>query len=286
MSEVGTQYFLGETEVVNSYLGDMSVLVNPFSSFPYPITTNGLIMFLDGTQNVDTASGYWYSSYGSGNVTASLFGSPTWNSSNGVFSFTHQQGLETVPFPGPIDLRYTDEYTVIYTTRYTGTEADKHGRTLVSQVPPGAAFNNLLYNWTLGMYSGSYAGLPDTGPAYFAPDPNSAHWIFEPSGSYDTNWRVFAASATYTDVPGVQDPRTQNFYLNGAYITSSTTSSVYPAGPYGLGVNTGSFCDGTVGSSTRENSNCEISDILVYNRVLSNDEITEVYAFLANRVGI
>lgn len=285
MSEVSTQYFLGNTEIINSYVGDVSVLINPTPLAPYDIPLNGLLMFLDGEKNVDTASGYWYNSYG-GNVTASLFGAPNWDSSTGVFSFSSQQGLETTPKPGPIDLRYTPTYTVIYTTKYSGSISDKHGRTLVSLVPTGTTPISLLYNWTMGLYSGSYASLPGVGPAYFAPDPNINRWVFQPSGSYDTNWRVFAASATYTDVPGVQEPRTQNFYINGAYITSSTTSSVYPAGPYGLGVNTGSFCDGTVGAANRENSNCEIKDILVYNRVLSDAEITIVSNFLSDRVGI
>jgi hypothetical protein len=283
MGDIGTQYFLGNEEIINSYVGDTPIIINPFVPPPYPIPLDGLVMFLDGQKNVDTSSGYWYNSYG-GNVTASLFGSPTWDSGTGVLSFTHQQGFETKPTPGAIDLTYTPEYTVIYSGRYTGAITDKHGRILVSLSNTGPT--NLLRNWSLGNYSGSYAGLPGVGPAYIAPDPVVGKFVFQPSGSYDTNWRIFAATAEWNDIPGVHDPRTQSLYLNGEFITSSVTSSVYPAGPYGVGVNTGSYTDGIVGSSVYENSNCEVADILIYNKLLNADEILSASLFLANRVGI
>lgn len=286
MSLVGTQYFLGNTEVINSFVGDVPVLINPTSGPEYPIPLDNLIMFLDGTQNMDTASGYWYNSYG-GNVTASMFGAPNWDSENGVLSISNVQGFFTTPTPGPIDLRYTPEYTVIYGARYSGSVSDKHGRILTSQIHNKFAGPNFgLNNWTLGNYSGSYAGLPDVGPAYLAPDPVNAKFVFPPSGSYDTIWRVFGAVCEFTE-SGISDIRKQRFFLNGTFITSSLpSSSLYPAGPYGLSINTGSFTDGTTSSSVYENSNCEVSDIIVYNRTLSDAEVQLVSNFLANRIGI
>ena len=285
MSLQSTQYFLGNTEIIQSFVGDTPVLFEPFLAPPYPIPLDGLIMFLDGNQNLDTSSGYWYNSYG-GNVTASLFGSPTWDSEAGVLSISNVQGFYTIPTPGPIDLRYTPEYTVIYGGRYSGSVSDKHGRILTSQVVPPASNINLLYNWTLGNYSGSYAGLPSTGPAYLAPDPVNGKFVFPPSGSYDTNWRVFGAVCEFTE-SGVTDIRKQKFFLNGTFMTASLPSaSAYPAGPYGVSINIGSFTDGGTSSPTFENSNCEVSDILIYNRTLSDAEVTIVSNFLANRIGI
>jgi hypothetical protein len=286
MSEVSTKYFLGNTEIIQSFVGEDPVLFDPFPPPPYPIPLDGLIMFLDGTQNMDTSSGYWYNSYG-GNVTASLFGSPTWDSENGVLSISNVQGFFTTPRPGPIDLRFTPEYTVIYGGRYSGSVEDKHGRILTSQIHnPFGGPTFLLNNWTLGNYSGSYAGLPSTGPAYLAPDPVNGKFVFPPSGSYDTNWRVFGAVCEFTE-SGVSDIRKQRFFLNGEFITASLpSSSLYPAGPWGLSINTGSFTDGATSSPTFENSNCEVSDILVYNRTLSDAEVQLVSQFLADRVSI
>lgn len=284
MSEISTQYFLGETEIINSFVGDVPVLVNPVAKPQYDIPLDGLILFLDGTQNVNTSSGYWYNSYG-GNVTASFFGTPTWNSSTGIVSFTHQQGM-IVP-PSYINLRFAD-WTVVYGGRYTGNVTDKHGRLLNSLTDTGNPVL-LTYNWAMGMYSGSYfAGNPNVGPAWnFPPGVNESYWVFLPSGSYDTNWRIFGGIVDYTDVPGITDNFSSSFYVNGTMLTSSFMSSSYGGnGPYGLGINTGSYQDGTTGSNTYENSNCEISDILVYNRVLTNDEMIEVSNFLANRVGL
>jgi hypothetical protein len=285
MSTFGTQYFLGNTEIINSFVGDVPVLVNPIIAPPFDgLPLNGLIMFLDGEQNIDTASGYWYNSYGN-NITASFFGTPTWDSNNGVVAFTNLQGM-IVP-PSSIDLRYTD-YTIVYSGRYTGLVTDKHGRLLNSLTTTG---NPVLLtgNWSMGLYSGSYyGGYPNTGVAWLrAPGTTDNTWIFLPSGSYDTNWRVFAGSVDYTDVvPGAIENFSSSFYLNGTMLTSSFTSSAFAGGPYGLGINTGSFQDGTIGNSAYENSNCEIADILVYNRVLNSEEILSASLFLQNRVGI
>ena len=280
MATVSTQYFLGDTEIITSYLGNESILFNPLEIGGY-IPTGGLIVYLDGTQNVDTASGYWYNSYGE-NITASLFGSPTWDSNTGVLSFTHQQGLETIPKPGALQISQS-QFTIIYSGRYIGDATDKHGRILTSLVPDGVNRVSIDYNWTLGNYSGSYSGSSQTGPGWYA--PAIPQWVSQPSGSYDTNWRVFGGWGNWLNPNNISG----SFYLNGDFVNFETTPISYSPdniGPYGLGINTGSYTDGVVGGVTLENSNCEVADILVYNRILTDVEIQQTSLFLANRVGI
>ena len=58
----------------------------------------------------------------------------------------------------------------------------------------------------------------------------------------------------------------------------------YTAGPRGLGINTGSFCNGPAGGG--ENNTCEIADIVVYNKALSASEIASVSTYLGSRYGV
>jgi hypothetical protein len=270
--------FLGDKLVTLGYLGDIPLSdVNLGDN--YFIPSNGMLFFLDGTSYV--GSGDWYSVKGSVPVTASLFGSPTYDTNAKTFNFSQVQGFQTQT--GSLNLTQ-QSHTIIYSGKFSGSQSVKHGRMLTSLVGsdiPGRNPINNKYNWHIGSFSGSYAGLPGIGPAYFTP----ATFVFEPSGSYDENWRVYAC--TLQMLPGPTNGEL-NFYVNGNNLASiNKTQTFYNSlGPFGFGLNTGSYTDGVNAGANFENSACEIGDIVVYNRVLTNEELQIVSAYLENRVGI
>jgi hypothetical protein len=100
-------------------------------------------------------------------------------------------------------------------------------------------------------------------------------------------WRNFGVTFDYFSPAGDQ-AGTATVYVNGNEITSSAyqANSFMPIGPYGLCINSGSLYSPINPIIVLENSICEIGDILVYNRVLTNDEIQVVSSYLESRVGL
>ena len=108
-------------------------------------------------------------------------------------------------------------------------------------------------NWLLGPYS-SYS------QAYYANG-----WVHY-SGSTDTAWRIFGATENYS-------ANQRSFYVNNTAVVTNSTAGT--AGFNGLGVN-------VIG----ENSNCEVSFIAVWNRILTTTEMTVVYNAYKGRLGL
>lgn len=272
--------FLGDKLVTYGFLGDLPVRQTVLGN-DFPIPLDGLLFFLNGTDYA--GSGDWLSVTGSLPITASLFGTPTYDSNNQVFSFNSASGFLTQT--EGLNLS-TSSYSIFYTGRYSGSAEDKHGRLLVSLTPDNNPQNS-SYNWTLGMYSGSYQTpqLPDVGPAYVASNTGlPGDFILAPSGSYDTLWRSFGVTGNYLGLATID----VSVFVNGNEETSSIyqAAGLTPTGPLGFGINTGSYTTGTNVNPAFENSICEIGDVIVYNRVLTQTEIEFVTNYLNNRVGI
>lgn len=112
-------------------------------------------------------------------------------------------------------------------------------------------------NWLLGYWNG-YSSQ------YYA-----GGWISGAGGaSADTSWSMYT---------GTGDISTDKWSLwkNGTKVVTDSTSGV--AGPNGLGINTGAYI---------EKSDCEVSIILVYNRVLTDIEIMQNFNALRGRYGL
>jgi hypothetical protein len=110
-------------------------------------------------------------------------------------------------------------------------------------------------NWLMGHWNNSTEN-------YFAEG-----WISAvSSGASDTNWRILAStgSTTYDS---------WQMYVNGVQTYSNSNGA---AGPNNLGIN----------ANASERSNCEIGFLLVYNRVLSADEIKQNFNAMRGRYGI
>ena len=141
----------------------------------------------------------------------------------------------------------TGTYTVISAIRLTGGSNQR--------IITGASNNYLLGTWQ--GYVNEYFSEGWVSPTY--------------NTIADTNWRVYA---------GTVDTVADNYklYTNGVLQMSNTNGS---QGPYGININTGFYQ-----APTTEKSNCAISFLAVYNRVLSATEILQNYNTTKGRFGL
>jgi hypothetical protein len=214
MPEVGTQVYLGNTEInaAGLYFSDNLVSINSFITPAGPTyVTNGLVLYMDST----VAASYpgsgtsWYNLVPGYPYTGSL-------AANASYVAPY---LQTAASSGYINLTtdswYSVPYTVMSATRYI---AGSHQRMLAG-----------ANNWLLGQWSG-------TTENYYAEGS-----IALGSGPDDTNWRIYAGT-------GDQASDRYSFFLNGALTISGSTGG--SGGPdklaAGGGYNGGEPSDGQV----------------------------------------
>jgi hypothetical protein len=112
-------------------------------------------------------------------------------------------------------------------------------------------------NWLMGQWTG-------TTENYYAEG-----WVSSVSaGASDTNWRILAATGNIS-------ADSYSLYVNG---TNTVTNAGGSQGPNGFSL--GRYNGGS------EYSNSYISVLLVYNRVLTQEEITQNYNYYRSRFGL
>ena len=118
----------------------------------------------------------------------------------------------------------------------------------------GRMINAKGNNWLMGHWSNSVGN-------YFAEG-----WVTSAGfGGSDTKWRIYATTNNYqTD--------TWKFYINGSLVISNSNGS---AGPNGIRV-------GAL-SANNEYSDGSFSFLMIYSRILSDAEITQIYNTFAGR---
>jgi hypothetical protein len=238
---------------------------------PQPIPLDDLVFWLSGESYA--GSGDWVSVSGSLNVSASLFGNPTYSADTGTFIFTEFDGAVIGDF-SELNYRTNGQFSLVLLARYTGSISDKHGRILVSRVAPGVAVTNSTFNWLMGAYN-------DNTSCYYS--NAKLEFVFAPSGSYDTQFRTYVARNYGEQINVITDfTSSADFIVDGVLLGEKKSSGGGFSGFYGLGINTGSFCGGTAG--TLENSNCEVGDILLYNRKLTIEEADRISTYLTSRL--
>jgi hypothetical protein len=277
MSLKGTQYFLGNTEIINSFVGEDAVLFDPQLNISRPtgsVTTTNLLAWFKADEY--GGSGDWLSYTGSVAATASFGGSPSYN---GVgFEFTPTDYMQVQPYQSfnfneDDDAGFLPAYTIIVFGRYIGAEGDTHGRLLTGGVYT-ASTTSVNQNWHLGTYND---GTPKTQAFFTSPGLSGVGgFIYGPTGAYDTTFRMYAGSAKKSPTIPVN-----KFWLNGQLLNTKTARSIY-YGPYSVGINTGSYA--TPGGL--ESNNCEVGDILIYSAELATEEIFDIYNFIGPRFGI
>lgn len=120
----------------------------------------------------------------------------------------------------------------------------------------GRILASVSNNWLLG-------GWNNTSAAYYAEG-----WIHQPVGS-DTNWRIIAA--TENDGADVR-----SLWINN--VVTVTNSNGGDQGFNGLSVSRSGIYD--------EKSTCEVGFIYLYNRILTQAELTQIYEATKNRFGL
>lgn len=266
--------YVGNTIINDFYLGNQKI-DDVFTFDSASITTTNLLAWFR-PESYTSGSSTWLSYTGSVAATASLNGAtslPKWNNTTASFRFTDTQTLNVEP-RASFDLNNVD-YTIIVAGRFQGTASDKHGRLLVSMTH-GVTSTNLTRNWFLGTYDD---GTEKTNAFYTYGTTGGAGWVYGPTGSYDTTWRIYGGSA---DITG--GSTLLQYYVDGQFVSSSEYSVTGNIGPRSVGINTGSFCGGTAGGA--ENNNCEVGDILIYNRQLTEGEIKSIYRSLSSKYGL
>jgi len=260
MPEAGTQLYLGSTEInaAGLYFSDKLVSINPFSTpAAATIPTNGLQMLLDPTSYSGSGS-KWLSTYG--NATGSFTGSYIYSGS----TFFNMNTGSVCEFNTTASLDYSAQPNTFFVVgRSSGSATDQHGRLISAKAN----------NWLVGTYGGGGgAGATEYQRAY---DPGGASGFFDTS--YDTQWRV------YTGI--WQNSASASLYVNGAFVTTLLNPPSARVGFNGFSINNGGSQTGTAGGFS-ENTQADYGDIILYNRVLSDAEITTVYDVIKGKYGL
>lgn len=217
------------------------------TNFEYPnIITNGLVILLD--------AGFVASYPGAGDTIYDLSGNGNHGTLyNGVGYSSNSQGVLT--FDGVDDWVVTSgpnlistNYTVMGAARYSGAT---RGRMIT------APYSLNTNNWLMGHWNQSTEN-------YYAEG-----WISPVgAGPNDTNWRIYSANGNISS-------DTYRFYINNIFSTQQTGGSAGPnrfaISGYGIG---------------QESSTGEFSFLLAYNRILSDNEMTQNYNAFRGRFGL
>jgi hypothetical protein len=246
--EVGTQIFLGSTQLIGNslYLGNNNALLNPFERIEGSIPTGSVQMYFDSA-DWNGISSTLLGRYA--NATASLTNVTVGVSSSLNFT-TSSNLITTASGVSPVQAT-TSTVFAIYAS--SGSATDPHGRLL----------NSEFTNWLFGTYAGKFP--PDLTEIQYAWYNNQFVIV---SGSYDTNWHMMTGirhSATSASV-----------YIDNVYKTGSLQSNT---GFNGLTVN---FPIASPDESTQAN----IGVFGVYNRELTPTEITNLYNYYSSQYGI
>jgi len=211
----------------------------------------GLILWLDAAD--DTTF-----SYSSGTTVSQWRDKSGFNyhmtpPSSGPTRSTSQNSRKVVAFTtaqniqnSTIDLR-NSAYSIFVVDRYTNASSGT-GRILTS--------NSSYNNWLLGHWASETNKYYGNG------------WVYQTYSAADTNWKLYLGDW------GGPSNDSANFYATGTALATNSTGA--DAGPWYLGVN----IYGT------ELSNCEVAEIIVFNRLLSVTERKLVHTYLGQKWGI
>jgi hypothetical protein len=257
--------FLGNQSVGAAALGNLPVseIAHIFLTTPTIPTTN-LVFWLDAT-TFTTGSSTWTSNNGlaySGSFTGQTPVKKL-TDNGGAVNFTTSSAMR---IGGAASLNYeAQDFTIFVATRYSGSSTDRHGRLL----------NGVNNNWLAPTYGGGPgAGDTENTSAYY----NTSTFIILSGSIYDTQWRISTIVRDKTNT-------SSSFYVNSVLAASASNNSTTNGFNF-LSINNGQFNDGTVNPGTGEVTQGDVGDIVLYNSVLNQSQITEVYDILKGRYGL
>jgi hypothetical protein len=257
--------FLGNQSVGAAALGNLPVsqIANLFPFEP-AIPTDDLIFWLDAT-TFTTGSSTWQSNFGlaySGSLTG-VTPVQKLTDNGGAVNFTTSSAMR---IGGATTLDYqAEDFTLIVINRYSGSASDRHGRLLSSPIN----------NWLAPTYGGDGGG---GSTEYWAAYYNASTFIIQSGSIYDTEWRMSSVVRDTTNL-------SSSFYVNDS-LAATGASNATTNGFNTIAINKSAFSDGETNPGTGEVTQGDVGDVILYNRVLNQSEITEVYNALKGRYGI
>lgn len=260
MAVSATAIYLGNVNLGSTglYLGNIPMAINPFEDRGVEIPTNNLVFWLDPSTFV-TGSSTWVSNLGLSFSGSFVGPTPVKKPSDYVLNFTTSSAMT---FGGNASLNYTSsDFTIFVATRYSGSSTDRHGR-LIDGV------NN---NWLMPTYGGDGGG---GATEYWAAYYNTTSFVILSGSIYDTQWRISTVVRDKTNL-------SSSFYSN-AVLAASASNNATSEGFNGIRINAG----GLTNPGTGEVTQCDVGDIILYNRVLSQSEINTVYNAIKGRYGL
>lgn len=181
---------------------------------------------------------------GSGTIIYDMSG----NGNNGTL--TNGVGYSITPAGPVLTFDGINDYVTSATPNLSSTNYTVIGAARYSGATRGRIINASSNNWLLGHWSNSVAN-------YYAEG-----WITGIGvGGSDTNWRIYAGT-------GNIGADSYNFYINNTLNSGPSTAGAQ--GPNGITL-------GRYNLGNSEFSTAEFSFVLVYNRILTISEMTQVY---------
>jgi hypothetical protein len=256
--------FLGNQSVGAAALGNLPVSQIVVFPIAPTIPTTNLVFWLDA-KTFTTGSSTWTSNNGlaySGSFTGQT---PVQKRADngGAVNFTTSSAMR---IGGAASLNYTaEDFTIFVATRYSGSSTDRHGRLL----------DGVTNNWLAPTYGGGGGGGDtENTSAYY----NTSAFIILSGSIYDTQWRISTIVRDKTNT-------SSSFYVNSVLAATGATNAT-TQGFNGLAINNGQAATGTVNPGTGEVTQGDVGDIVLYNSVLNQSQITEVYDILKGRYGL
>ena len=247
MAEVGTRMYLGN-HLVGTYVDGVEVFTNTFEyeEAPGSYVTDGLILAWD----IGNPSSY----PGTGTTIYDLSGNDYSGSLIGGVTYSSDYG-GVLEFDGTGVVRTATSLTP--DLRYVSHSV--MGASRYNGATRGRMINAYDDNWLMGNWSNSTEN-------YYAEG-----WVTSVgNGANDTNWRIYAALG---DRPNDQ----WSLYVNDVLEASSAAGAFGPAG-FSVGA--------AQGNAASEPSTGQFSFLLVYDRTLTTDEMTQNYDYFKARFGL
>lgn len=199
------------------------------------------------------SSGSGYHIAGTSNIAGSYTVGTTGSNSNGSSkSFTTVQGSTTSTMQLLSNTQITDKYTLFTISRYSGANKQR-------------IFTGINLNWLHGYWRGM-SGINYKNEAWQT-------FAIQAADIPVTDW-LLGAECSYDSSP-VSNSCTSTFSAQGMQ-RSVATNTLQTA--TGLGINRG--------INSTETSDFQIADVIVFNRVLTIEEVNQVEAYLSNAYGL
>lgn len=245
---------VGMAQMYNRQLTDAEILQNYNAGRKkyYPeenIVRNGLLMFVDAA-NINSYPGTgttWYDISGNGNHMSMINGVSFSKANSGVMMLDGTNDYIELP---SFNISTTN-HTIIGASRYSNAAGGR-----------GRIFSSYSNNWLMGHWN-NFIKVYHAGGAWVS--------VYPSSNTGTTEWLMHTVVENYSS-------DLWTYYCNGILVASNTSGI---EGPNGL-----SFGNWRQGGVSAELSIAEIGFFMVYNRLLTVEEINQNYNALKGRFGL